>query len=72
MNRFAVLLTALIVVLGTTLGACGGGGADAEIQSDIRTTTTGQELLDLKQALDSGALTQEEYEEQREKVLERD
>ena len=26
-------------------------------------TTTGQELLDLKEALDSGAITQEEYDE---------
>ena len=34
-------------------------------------TTTGQELLDLKQALDSGAITQEEYDELRKKIMER-
>ena len=34
-------------------------------------TTTGQELLDLKQALDSGAITQEEYNKLKKKIVER-
>jgi len=34
-------------------------------------TTTGQELMDLKQALDSGAITQEEYDELKLKIIER-
>ena len=33
--------------------------------------TTGQELLDLQKALDSGAITQEEYDELRKKIMER-
>ena len=33
--------------------------------------TTGQELIDLKQALDSGAITQEEYDELKLKIIER-
>ena len=33
--------------------------------------TTGQELVDLKHALDSGAITQEEYDELRKKIMER-
>ena len=33
--------------------------------------TTGQELLDLQKALDSGAITQEEYDELRRKIMER-
>ena len=32
-------------------------------------TTTGQELIDLKQALDSGAITQEEYDELKLKII---
>ena len=32
-------------------------------------TTTGQELLDLKEALDSGAITQEEYDELKLKII---
>ena len=34
-------------------------------------TTTGQELIDLQQALDSGVLTQEEYDELKLKIIER-
>ena len=33
--------------------------------------TTGQELIDLKHALDSGAITQEEYDELKLKIIER-
>ena len=34
-------------------------------------TTAGQELMDLQQALDTGAITQEEYDELRKKIMER-
>ena len=34
-------------------------------------TTTGQELIDLQAALDSGAITQEEYDELKLKIIER-
>ena len=34
-------------------------------------TTTGQELMDLQEALGSGAITQEEYDELRKKIMER-
>jgi hypothetical protein len=47
--------------------ACGGGGA--EVRSEVTTTTTGQQLIDLKKALDSGAMTQQEYEKERTKIL---
>jgi hypothetical protein len=42
----------------------------AKVQSEITTTTKGQQLLDLKKAFDSGAMNAKEYEEQRKKVLE--
>jgi len=51
------------------VAACGGGGA--EVKSEVSTTTTGQQLMDLKKALDSGAMTQQEYEKERAKILER-
>jgi len=34
-------------------------------------TTTGEELIALKQALDTGAITQEEYDELKLKIIER-
>ena len=51
------------------VAACGGGGA--EVKSEVSTTTTGQQLMDLKKAVDSGAMTQQEYEKERKKILER-
>lgn len=63
--RHIMFAMALVAPLG--LMGCGGGGAKSE--TDIKTTTTGQELQDLKKAYDEGALTEEEYEREREKVL---
>ena len=36
------------------------------------TTTVGDELIDLQEALASGAINQEEYDEMKEKILQRD
>jgi hypothetical protein len=54
-----------LFVLGA-LSGCGGGGAD--VKSDI-TTTTGQQLMDLKKAYESGAISESEYERERKKIL---
>jgi hypothetical protein len=65
-------VTKLLIALSMTamLSACGGGGST--LQSEISTTTTGQQLIDLKKALDAGAINQSEYEKQRKKILEKD
>lgn len=70
MKRYGIIAVIVAVALGAGVSACGGGGAKTETQTDIRTTTKGQELLDLQKAYDSGAITQEEYEKQKKKVLE--
>ena len=36
------------------------------------TTTVGDELIDLQKALDTGAINQEEYDQMKEKILQRD
>lgn len=64
-----VIAAATIGILPLALAACGGGGAD--VSSEVRTTTVGQELSDLKRALDSGAINQTEYERQRQIILNR-
>ena len=51
------------------LAACGGGGSETEVK--VEATTKGQQLTDLKKALDSGAITQKEYEVERKKVMEK-
>lgn len=66
--RFGVWL--LIVALGMTLAGCGGGGDD--VHSEVISVTTGQQLIDLKKARDMGAMTDEEYQREREKVLNRE
>ena len=63
--RFLLMVSALSIPL--ALSSCGEGD-----QTTITTTTTtGQELGDLKKALDDGAITQEQYEIEQKKILER-
>jgi hypothetical protein len=66
MTRSA-LLSALLAV--SVLGLAGCGGGDTEVKSEITTTTKGQQLIDLKKALDAGAMNQEEYERERQRIL---
>jgi hypothetical protein len=58
--------TAIVALCVFGLAACGGGGATVKSES----VSTGQELIDLKKALDAGVITQKEYDKQREKILE--
>ena len=39
------------------------------VTESSKTTTTGQELQDLQKARESGAITEKEYEEAKEKIL---
>ncbi len=71
MKRPGIMAVMTALVLATTVSGCGGGGAKTETQTDIRTTTTGQELLDLKKAYDSGAISKNEYEKQKKRILQR-
>ncbi len=66
-RRWSLVVMCGLLLLGTA--RCGGGGA--EVRSEISTTTVGQQLIDLKKALDAGAMTQQEYEKERKKILER-
>ena len=62
MRKSIVILSALLLV--TSLAACGG--------STIKTgevSTTGQQLIDLQKARDSGAITAKEYDKQKQKIL---
>jgi len=64
-----LVLLAVCGLFAFGLAACGGGGAD--VRSEVSTTTTGQQLIDLKKALDAGAINQQEYEKERQKILEK-
>jgi len=56
-----------VIGLTSTFVGCHGGGA--KVQSDITTTTKGQQLMDLQKARDSGAISEKEYQELRKNIL---
>lgn len=62
-----VLGLAFSLMLVVASSGCGGGGA--KNYNISKSTTIGQELKDLKDAYDKGAISQSEYEETKEKIL---
>jgi hypothetical protein len=68
LGRVSILVIALSSCL--LLAGCGGGGADSTVNNT--TVSKGQALIDLKKAYDSGAISEREYEKQREKILDED
>ena len=61
---------AAVAVMSVVLMMAGCGGADVRTQTT--TTTTGQELMDLKKAYDTDVITEKEYERKRKEILDRD
>jgi uncharacterized membrane protein len=60
----AVTLSAMVLLSGCLALQIGGGD-----KKEDKKTTTGQQLIDLKKAHDAGAISDEEYETQKAKVL---
>ena len=56
------------------LSSCASSLFSVDKKSDVTNinTTVGEELIDLKKALDAGAITEEEYNQMKSKILERD
>jgi hypothetical protein len=69
MNKVTVAFVFSALCLSAMLSGCLSlGGGDETIQQ-TKTTTTGQELIDLKAAFDKGIITERQYEQQKEKLL---
>ncbi len=68
-RKHSLLVLALIVLVIFFVGCCGGGKETKVVTESTKTTTTGQELQDLKKALDEGAISEKEYEETKKNIL---
>ncbi len=60
----AISFSSLLMLTG-----CGGGGAEQDTTVHNTTVSKGQALIDLKKAYDTGAISLEDYERQREKII---
>jgi len=58
------VLGAAVVAISLGLAACGGSTTTVQ-----QTETQGQQLMDLKEAYDSGVITEKEYNETKKKIL---
>ena len=64
---FIAIIPLLLMHCGISYNICSPYG----MSETIINTTTGQELIDLQQALDSGVINQEEYDELKLKIIKR-
>ncbi|MCL5779330.1 SHOCT domain-containing protein [Limibaculum sp. FT325] len=69
MRFFRVVGIGLVLMFPMVVAACGGGGAKSETAVTNTTVSKGQQLIDLKSAFDAGAITQDEYERERKRIL---
>jgi hypothetical protein len=59
------------LALGLLIGTMGFAGCIAAVGGEEHTPTKGQELIDLKTALERGAITQAEYDLSKSQILSR-
>ncbi|MBJ6370505.1 SHOCT domain-containing protein [Sedimentitalea arenosa] len=64
-----IFVGGLLAVSLAIVSGCGHGSNRST--TNVTTTTTGQELTDLKAALDAGAISPDEYEKKRKAILKR-
>ena len=69
----ATLFKAAALSLTLAMGlAAGCGASSSKTVQETRTTTKGQELLDLKKAYDQGVISEKEYEKSKKKIMDKD
>ena len=68
MKFFRIWAVAIMIVMALGIVGCGGGGAEVKTQS--YSTTLGQELKDLDEAYQKGIITEKQYKEAKEKLIE--
>ena len=68
MNRTKITIFLVLLVFCVSLFGCGGG---AKVQSEISTTSLGQELTDLEKAFEAGVINKKEYERAKKGLMKR-
>lgn len=67
MKRITIWMLVGLIAASVAFTACGGGGAKVDTQT--RSTTLGQELMDLEKAYKSGVISEKEYQKAKEELL---
>ncbi len=68
MKMVSLLLVSMMIIVTLNLAGCGGGGA--EIRTQTYTKTLGRELMDLHDSYTKGIITEKEYQQAKERLLE--
>ncbi len=66
MKMSAIFLAMMVALLG---GCCGGGSTTVKPTTTTTTVTSGQQLLDLQKAYDSGVITKEQYDKMKKDII---
>jgi len=67
---FAIMVTVVVMMMTMPLGLVGCGGGGAELKHESYSTTLGQELKDLEEAYQKGIITEKQYKDAKEKLIE--
>ena len=70
MKLLRIWTVVVMIAMALGLAGCGGGGAEVKTQSQSYSTTLGQELKDLEEAYQKGILTEKQYNQAKEKLIE--
>jgi len=65
----ALMITFLMVIMGSALVGCGGGGTEVKQSTSVYSTTLGQELQDLDAAYQKGLITDKQYKDAKQKLI---
>jgi len=69
MRLSRIWMPALIIAVAIGFSACSGGGANVKAEQSTYGTTLGQELKDLEDAYKKGIISQQQYEDAKDKLI---
>ena len=64
----AVVMLALVASMA---GCCGGSKSVEQTPVNVQTKTTGEQLMDLQKAYESGAITEQQYNKMKQDIIEK-